>query len=287
MKFTWFNTTYDRFSVLRLILISSIIFIASCGGGGGGGPASSEGVTSVSLFERNFNGDILKSEKEFNPSGTLLFTYTYTIDKISNIITESNSDSGDKFYYYYNSEGQIIKLVKIDELDPDINGNYSSNSRELYYTYNALGLLSGRTIDRSIDGDIDSRQTWEYDANGKLVKRLYDDDNDGFTDTEITYTWSNGQKLTRVHTEADGSSTTFNYSYSGSSILPTGRSEDINSDGSIEWTLAYSHDANSNQILLNIFNQSGALDSYWINEYESAGSEIVENLQLRWWNAFY
>ena len=36
MKFTCFNTTDDRFSVVRLILISSIIFIASCGGGGGG-----------------------------------------------------------------------------------------------------------------------------------------------------------------------------------------------------------------------------------------------------------
>jgi len=112
---------------------------------------------------------------------------------------------------------------------------------------------------------------------------LYDDDNDGFPDVVITYTWSNGQKLTRVSTESDGSSTTFNYSYSGNSILPTGRSEDINSDGSIEWTLAYSHDANSNQILFNIFNQSGALDSYWVYEYESAGSEIVQNLQLRWW----
>lgn len=37
MKFTCFDTADDRFSVLRLILISSIIFIASCGGSGGGG----------------------------------------------------------------------------------------------------------------------------------------------------------------------------------------------------------------------------------------------------------
>jgi hypothetical protein len=254
---------------------------------GQSGTFAIEGVTSVSLLERNFNGDILKSEKKYNPSGTLLSTTTHTIDKISNIITVSYSDWGGKDYYYYNSGGQIVKLAVIDELDPDINGNYSSNSRELYYTYNALGLLSGRTRDRSIDGDIDSRQTWEYDTNGKLVKRLYDDDNDGFSDIVTTYTWSNGQKLTRVQTESDGSSTTFNYSYPGNSILPTGRSEDINSDGSIEWTLTYAHDANGNQILFSIFNQSGALDSYWVYEYESAGGEIVENLQLRNWNAFY
>jgi hypothetical protein len=37
MKFIYFNVTDDRFSVLRLILISSIIFIASCGGSGSGG----------------------------------------------------------------------------------------------------------------------------------------------------------------------------------------------------------------------------------------------------------
>ena len=136
------------------------------------------------------------------------------------------------------------------------------------------------------DGDIDTRQTWEYDASGKLINRQYDGDNDGFTDVVMTYTWDKRQKITRVSTESDGSSTTYDYSYSGNSILPTSRSEDINSDGSIEWTITYAHDAN-NLVLINKINQSGALDSYWEYEYESAGGELVENLQLRSWNNFY
>jgi len=260
--------------------------VAACGGSSSS-DNSDEGVSSVSLLARNFNGYIVKTEKQFNPSGTLLNTHTHSIDKITDVITESYSGSGDKDYHYYNSKGQITKLVIIDENDPDINGNYSSASRELYYSYNALGLLSERTRDISIDGDIDTNQTWEYGANGKLVKRNYDDDNDGFPDVVTTYTWNNGQKLTRVVTESNGSSTTFNYSYTGNNHFPTGRTADVNSDGSIEWTLAYTYDVNDNAILFNHFDQFGALDSYWEIDYESAGNEMVENLQLQSWNAFF
>jgi len=116
-----------RTFIIIILLISFSVWLTACGGGS---TNTEEGVTSVSLLERNFNGDILKSQKKYNPSGTLLSTTTYTIDKISNIITVSYSGSGDKDYHYYNSEGQIVKLAVIDELDPDINGNYSSNSRE-------------------------------------------------------------------------------------------------------------------------------------------------------------
>ena len=254
---------------------------------GQSGTFALEGVTSVSLLERNINGYILKSEKKFNPSGTLLISFTYSIDTTTNVITMTDSESGDTEYHYYNSDGQIIKLVGIDENDPDINNNYSSDSYESYFSYNSLGLLDKRTRDYSIDGGIDTAQSWKYDKNGILQRRNYDDDNDGFPDTVITYTWGKGQKLSRVHTESDGSSTTFRYSYAGNSLLPTGRTEDVNSDGSIEYSLSYSYDPNGNTIVFNRFDQLGALTSYWVNEYELAGGEMVENLALRYSNYFY
>lgn len=125
-------------------MLSVLTLIAACGGDS---TNTEEGVTSVSLLERSFNGDILKSTRKFNPSGALLSTSTYTIDKIADVITVNFSDSGNKEFYYYNSKGQIISRTVIDELDPDINGNYSSNSAEVYYTYNTLGLLSKRVRD--------------------------------------------------------------------------------------------------------------------------------------------
>ncbi len=265
--------------ISKVILLCS--FVIACGGG------SDEGVSSVSLYAKGFNGYIITSEKEYDPSGVLLSTRTYSIDKTNNVITKTYSDSGDTRVYYYNSSGQVEREVVIDADDQGAGGSYSNDSWVAYFSYNGLGLVEERTRDYSIDGDIDSSQTWTYSGDGYLESRSYDGDNDGFTDTEITYTWKNGQKLTRKIAEADGSSTTYSYSYTGDNTLPDTRTEDQGSDGSIERTLEYSVDTNNNRVLFSFFNEIGELTSYWVEEYESAGSEMVQNIDALFWNIYY
>jgi hypothetical protein len=244
-----------------------------------------ESATPATLLERNINGFIVKSYTKYSPSGAILLSSAFSINKTANIITRTNP--GDNDYYYYNSDGQIIKRAVIDDADPDGGGGYP-NSEELYYQFNSQGLISKRTRDNAIDGDIDTTQTWEYNSANKLVKREYDDDNDGFTDTTITYTWSStGQKLTRVITESDGNSTTCTYNYdNGTALLPISRHEDTGSDGSVDGTINYDYDSAGNTIRYSHLNGAGSLTSYWIAVYESAGGEVVGNLALYDFNIY-
>ena len=262
------------------------IALSACGGSDDDAVDTTEEASLPTLLERNINGFIVKSYTKYSPAGAVLFTATYTINKTTNIITVAFSDGGND-YYYYDSDGQIIKLAVIDDADPDGSGNYP-NSGELYYQYNDRGLLSNRTRDRQIDGDIDSTQTWSYDSSDKLIKREYDDDNDGFIDITTTYTWNDlGQKLTRKQTESDGSSTTYTYNYTGNSLQPISRNQDDGSDGTVEKSLNYIYDSSGNATGYNHFDQAGALTSYFVYEYEPADGEVVTNLSIRNFNSFF
>jgi len=265
---------YKQSVWMLYILFIFSLFLSSCGGGGDG----DNSIPQVpDYLSRIYNGYYISSEKKYDPSRILLDTLTYSINTAENKITLNYTSSGDIWEYHYNSKGEYIKIVKIDEIDSGNSSNYSSNSFERYYTYNNEGLLMERTTDYSIDGDIDSNQIWKYDTNGYVNVREYDSDNDGFIDNTITYTWDNGKKISFVNVESDGSSDTNTWTYMVGEILPSGFILDLNSDGSVDATREIEFDGNNNMILSRKYDSSGALLFYFELEYETTGNEIIAN----------
>jgi hypothetical protein len=266
--------------------VSIILFISfltiSCGSSG---DSTSTDITQ-NISSRNVNGFMLTSVRKYDASGKLLSTSTYSINKKANIITLSSTSSGDKTYFYYNEKGQFIKIVHVDESDTDAGGNYSSSSLERYYTYNDLGLLTERTTDNSIDGDIDTSQIWQYDSNGYVNTREYDSDNDGFIDVTSKYVWANGNKISRIISESDGSSTTLTWGFNTNSSFPVSFNKDESSDGSIEESRQFEYDTNGNLSITRVYNKTGELIFYYERDFQSTGSEVIENLDIRNWYFF-
>jgi hypothetical protein len=73
MKFTCFDAAKVRFTVRRLILISSIIFVASCGGGsGGGGDGDDGGAGSLKVDADGFwDGTFTENSVTYNLSAVI------------------------------------------------------------------------------------------------------------------------------------------------------------------------------------------------------------------------
>lgn len=270
----------------KLVLLAFIVnIITGCSSGSGSGdvrrtPNSDDYLSNI------YNGYVLTSVKTYDAANNLLSTITYSINKTANVITRTSSTSGDIHYIYYNSDGEYIKWVKIDETDIGSIGSYSSSSYERNYIYDHNGLLKFRTTDASIDGDIDASVTWQYDANEFVSSIEYDTDTDGYTDVTVNNVWSNGVKLSSTRTESDGSSDTKLYSYSNND-LPSNLSIDEGSDGAIDRTYEYIVDSNMNITLLRGYSDSGALVVYAIYTYEATGDEIIANSQNRGFYFFY
>lgn len=266
-------------------LIILVILTSACGKGSSGGDSNASQFSTTPL-QKNINGFIVKSIEGYLANNSLVWTDTYSIDNKKNIITVDISGQGQESYYY-NASGQTVKYRFTHRDDPDADGHYPK-SNENYFQYNHSGLISYRTRDLGIDGQMNSSQTWSYDHSGKLMKREYDSNYDGTIETVVTYTWNNlGQKQSRTETSMDDdSSTTFSYFYSDNSVLPMTRYEDKGSDGTVDSTLYYSFDDNGNLTRYSYHNRSGALVMYYLIEYESAGGEIAPNLMLRNFNIY-
>lgn len=263
--------------LLLLTIVSSFLLLA-CGGGGGSSSDNGHNVvpTSDDYMSNVYNGYALTSIKTYDASGNLLSTITYSINSTNKIMTRTSSTSGDIYYYYYNSNGEYIKLVKIDEIDTSPTGSYSTSSYENYYTYDTNGLLIERITDVSIDGDIDATQIWKYDSNGFLISTEFDSDNDGFIDITETNIWSNGLKLSSTRTESDGSSATTTFSY-GNINFPSNSSTDRDDNGTVDSTAEYIVDSNLNLTLIRRYDPTGALVTYSIYMYQETGDEVIAN----------
>jgi len=137
-----------------------------------------------------------------NSNGTVLQSFTYTLDAVGNR-TQIVENSGRTVDYSYNTVNQLTQEVVTN--DPQQNNTTTT------FTYDDVGNLLTKTIDTSTSSvtedysynvndqlTLQGSMTFTYDANGNLV-----------SDINNTYTYDDKNRLTTVTT----STQTVEYSY--------------------------------------------------------------------------
>ena len=161
MKFTCLDDEKDRFSVLRLILISSILFIASCGGGsggsGGGGDDSEEDVNADGFWNGTFKQDGI--------------TYNLSSVIYDNKFTGISTDAGTLYSGEVGVDGNKLKGT----VDVLLIGGVLDRTTSVSATVIAKKTIEGSTSDASGEStfSLDYDSLWDRDPDLATVAGTY------------------------------------------------------------------------------------------------------------------
>lgn len=262
-----------NFLKIRLAAILLAVIVTGCSGSDTDDqepdkqPLSTHAYFEFGLYN---NGFIHASTIGYDEYGIQNFYDNYDLDSELKTITRTNSRNDYIEVYYFNSGGKIIKYLRSNS-DHDIEEVYKYNDRE---------QIIKKSRRNPLNGEILSVHTWEYDSNGLLTAAHGDWDNDGIFENSSIYTWIDGKKISRVNQHNNVDSHTFGYQYSNSSGLPSVRTRDVGSDGTIDKTQEYEYDSNGNMVHYENYDAEGRLTGSYDLEYIRITNTTVPNTDL-------
>lgn len=189
-------------------------------------------------LDHDDNGNVINRGVDTDNDGVADSITTFSYDAAGNLTGTSDSVTSTVEALSYDNNNNLVSLFTDNLRRPDV---------EQKFTFTDSNKLSSFEVDQGADGNVESKVTYQYDAQGNLVAYEFDQDNDGSAETLASYIYENN----KVSSYIEGS----------------------DNSGDPDMTISYHYDSEGNRISQNIIASNKGLPSNTGTfEYDASGN---------------